>query len=38
MAVLESAFGTGLVLGPALSGVIADPVGQYNLTITSKLL
>ena len=37
MAVLTSAFGTGLVLGPALSGAIADPVGQYNLNITSKL-
>ena len=37
MAVLTSAFGTGLVIGPALSGAIADPVGQYNLNITSKL-
>ena len=33
MTVLTSAFGTGLVIGPALSSAIADPVGQYNLTI-----
>ena len=36
MTVLTSAFGTGLVIGPALSGAIADPVGQYNLTITGE--
>ena len=36
MAVITSAFGTGLVIGPSLSGAIADPIGQYNLTISSK--
>ena len=38
MAVITSSFSTGSVIGPALSGAIADPVGQYNLTIDSKLL
>ena len=38
MAVITSSFSTGSVIGPALSGAIADPVGQYNLTIASKLL
>ena len=38
MAVLTSAYGTGILIGQALSGAIADPVGQYNLTITSKFL
>ena len=37
MAILTSALGTGLVLGPAVAGAIADPIGQYNLTITSRL-
>ena len=32
-----TAFGTGYILGPAVAGAIADPVGQYNLTITSEL-
>ena len=38
MAVITSSFSTGSVIGPALSGAIADPVGQYNLTIASKLI
>ena len=37
MAILTSALGTGLILGPAVSGAISDPIGQYNLTITSRL-
>ena len=37
MAILISAYGTGLILGPAVAGAIADPIGQYNLTITSRL-
>ena len=37
IAILISAFGTGLVIGPSLSGAIADPIGQYNLTINSEL-
>ena len=36
IAVLGTAVGTGNILGPAVSGAIADPVGQYNLTISSK--
>ena len=36
MALLTSAYGTGLIIGPAVSGVIADPIGQYNLTIESE--
>jgi MFS family permease len=31
-----AAFGTGYILGPAVAGAIADPIEQYNLTITSK--
>ena len=37
IAILTSAFGTGLVIGPSLSGAIADPIGQYNLIINSEL-
>ena len=37
MVILTSALGTGLILGPAVSGAISDPIGQYNLTITSRL-
>ena len=29
MAILTSALGTGLILGPAVSGAISDPIGQY---------
>lgn len=35
VAVLGAAVGTGNIIGPAVAGAIADPVGQYNLTITS---
>ena len=34
MTIITSAYGTGLVLGPAVASAIADPIGQYNLTIT----
>ena len=37
IATLTSAFDTGLVIGPSLSGAIAEPIRQYNLTISSKL-
>ncbi len=33
---IGTAWGAGLLIGPALSGVIADPIGQYNLNITSE--
>ena len=36
VAVLSSGHFTGYIVGPAVAGVIADPVGQYNLTITSE--
>ena len=28
----------GLILGPAVSGAISDPIGQYNLTIERELV
>ena len=36
IAVMGVAFSTGYILAPAVSGLIADPIGQYNLTVTSK--
>ena len=36
IAILGTAWGSGYILGPAISGAIADPVGQYNLTIDGK--
>ena len=33
---LSAAWDCGLIIGPALSGIIADPIGQYNLTIASE--
>ena len=35
--ILTGAWGLGFILGPAISGAIADPIGQYNLTISSEL-
>ena len=35
LAILSSSFGIGIIIGPAVSGAIADPINQYNLTITS---
>ena len=32
-----TAWGSGYIIGPAISGAIADPITQYNLTITSEL-
>ena len=37
LSILASAHGVGLVIGPAISGAIADPIGQYNWNITGKL-
>lgn len=37
LAVISVAWGTGYIVGPAVSGAIADPIGQYNLNITSEL-
>ena len=36
IAILGAAWGTGFIIGPAVSGAIADPIGQYNLNITSE--
>ena len=36
MAVMGVAWGTGSIIGPAIAGATADPIGQYNLNITSK--
>ena len=38
LALLGTAWGTGYIVGPAISGALADPIGQYNLTITSKFI
>ena len=36
LSILATAFGVGIIIGPAVSGAIADPISQYNLNITSK--
>lgn len=36
--VLTTAWGLGFIIGPALSGAIADPIGQYNLTISNPVI
>ena len=38
LSVLASAWSVGIIVGPAISGAIADPVGQYDLNITSELV
>ena len=35
---LGTAWGLGSVIGPALCGAIADPIGQYNLNISSEFI
>ncbi len=34
---LGASWGLGIVLGPAVSGSISDPIGQYNLKIDSEV-
>ena len=34
--IVGTSWGLGSVIGPALAGAIADPIGQYNLNITSE--
>ena len=34
MSLIMGAFSLGLVAGPAVSGALADPIGQYNLTVS----
>ena len=36
MTIVGAAWGIGYIVGPAVSGAIADPVGQYHLNTTSK--
>ena len=36
MSLLPTGWALGLVMGSAISGFLADPIGQYNLTIDSK--
>ena len=36
ISIVGSSFGLGYIIGPAISGAISDPIGQYNLNITSK--
>ena len=38
MSLITCAFSLGLIVGPAVSGVLADPIGQYNLTISGTAL
>lgn len=35
MSLLACSWGLGLVIGPALSGITADPLGQYNLSLAN---
>ena len=36
IAIVGTSWGVGYIIGPAVSGAIADPIGQYDLNITSK--
>ena len=36
VSIIGAAWSMGFIIGPAVSGAIADPIGQYNLTISSK--
>ena len=36
MSLLACSWGLGLVIGPALSGISADPLGQYNISLGSE--
>ena len=38
MSLIMGAFSLGLVIGPAVSGALADPIGQYNLTISGTCM
>ena len=37
MSVITCAMSTGYVFGPAVSGALSDPIGQYNLTISGMI-
>ena len=36
LSLVGASWGLGIIIGPAVSGVVSDPIGQYNLTIDSK--
>ncbi|XP_064400477.1 uncharacterized protein LOC135346696 [Halichondria panicea] len=36
--ILGASWGLGIILGPAVSGSISDPIGQYNLTIDNYVV
>ena len=38
MALIGAAWSLGFVIGPAIAGATADPIGQYNLTISGAYL
>ena len=38
VALLGTAWGLALVIGPAVSAAISDPIGQYNLTVESEFM
>lgn len=38
IAVLSASWSLGLIIGSAIAGAIADPIGQYNLTISSEFI
>ena len=37
VSIISTSWGMGFIIGPAISGAISDPIGQYNLNITSKM-
>ncbi|XP_065902775.1 uncharacterized protein [Dysidea avara] len=37
MSIMAASFGTAIVVGPAAAGLLADPIGQYNLPPNSFL-
>ena len=37
MTIVGAAWGIGYIVGPAMSGALADPIGQYNITSKSGM-
>ena len=35
---LGTSWGLAIIVGPAIGGIISDPIGQYNLTIERELV
>ena len=36
VSIISTSWGLGFIIGPAVSGAISDPIGQYDLIVTSK--